>query len=171
MDAQKTNADTLLTHDQICRYVLKNFADAQNKCDINELIHFHSVNKFLLMAHSQNDVTLLGKLVANKERLATSVVFENYGVQLEKTLSKEPTISTHSNVIQKAIGYFRKEISSKEKQLALSMLSRYRSGQESLEAILLFLDDLTRKFQKTYLVRQTYFLLYVRVKSPESESY
>lgn len=168
MDAQKTNADTSLTHDQIHSYVLKNFAEVQNKCDINELIHFHSVNKFLLMAHSQNDVVLLGKLVANKERLPTSIVFENYGIHLEKTLSKEPTIRTHSNVIQKAMGYFRKEISSKERKLALSMLSRYRSGQESLESILLFLDDLTRKSQKTYLVRQTYFLLYVRVKSAES---
>jgi uncharacterized protein YbgA (DUF1722 family) len=171
MNRQKNDSDTSLSHNEIRDYVIRRFIETKDKGDINELVHFHSVNKFLLLAHSQNDTVLLGRLVANKERLAHSKIFELYGIQLEKTLIKEPTVRTHSNVIQKAIGYFKKDLSLKEKQSALTMLSMYRLGQENLESLLLFLDGLTRKFKKTYLVRQTYFLLYVRVKLQEYDSY
>ncbi|CAE6492405.1 MAG: YbgA family protein [Candidatus Nitrosotenuis sp.] len=171
MNTQKNDSGALLSHNEIRDYVIRSFIEAKNKGDINELVHFHSINKFLLLAHSQDDAVVLGRLVANKERLAYSKIFEIYGIQLEKTLNKEPTVRTHSNVIQKTIGYFKKDLSLKEKQSALTMLSMYRLGQENLESLLLFLDDLTRKFQKTYLVRQTYFLLYVRVKSQEFDSH
>ncbi|NDB46818.1 MAG: DUF1722 domain-containing protein [Nitrososphaeria archaeon] len=154
-----------LTHTQISDFVRQQYAEIQNSKDIADLVHFHSINKFLLMAHDQNRMVMLGNLIANHSRLPTSVVFQNYASHLELTLQKEPTIKSHYNVLQKIFGYFKKDLSLNEKTSLLQMMNNYKSGDESLGSVLLALEELTRKFQKTYLVRQTYFLLYVEIKS------
>jgi uncharacterized protein YbgA (DUF1722 family) len=43
------------------------------------------------------------------------------------------------------------------------MIFEYKKGTNALNDVLLLLEEMTRKFQKTYLVRQTYFLLYAKV--------
>jgi uncharacterized protein YbgA (DUF1722 family) len=69
--------------------------------------------------------------------------------------------------LQKIYGYFKKDIALEEKSKILKMIEDYRSGKVSLNSVLLLFDDLTRRFEKTYLVRQTYFLLYVTIPNPE----
>ena len=78
MSIPKTNSDDLLTRRQISEFVRKNFAEIKNNADINTMIHFHSINKFLLMAHDSNHVRILGNLVANHESLPISVILEKY---------------------------------------------------------------------------------------------
>jgi uncharacterized protein YbgA (DUF1722 family) len=157
------NSDVLLTNSQISEFVLKGFSEIKSDLDIAALVHFHSINKFLLMAHNHAHTTILGNIVANHDLFPASVVFEKYEHHLASVLKFEPSIKSHVNVLQKILGYFKKELTKEEKATILEMLSGYRKETETLNDILLSLEELTRKFQKTYLVRQTYFLLYVRV--------
>lgn len=157
------NSDVLLTDSQISEFVLNGFSEIKSGLDIATLIHFHSINKFLLMAHNHAYTTILGNIVANHDHFPDSVVYEKYEQNLASVLKFEPSIKSHVNVLQKILGYFKKELTKEEKATILEMLSRYQKETETLNDILLSLEELTRKFQKTYLVRQTYFLLYARV--------
>lgn len=157
----------MLTHNQICDYVMKIFNQVKDSNDINRLVHFQSTNKFLFLAHDPSGVRILGRIVANKDRLPTRTVITIYERQIVITLRKHPTTKTHSNAIQKILGYFKKDLSTSEKNSISQMMSDYRLGRQSLESILLFLGELTHKLEKTYLVRQTYFLLYTKVRLTE----
>jgi uncharacterized protein YbgA (DUF1722 family) len=119
------------------------------------------------MAHNPNYAKILGNIIANHDEFPLSVVLEKYGENLEITLKNEPTTKSHINVLQKIYGYFKKDIALEEKSKILKMIEDYRSGKVSLNSVLLLFDDLTRRFEKTYLVRQTYFLLYVTIPNPE----
>lgn len=159
----KDASDVLLTNSQISEFVLRGFSEIKSGLDIHALVHFHSINKFLLMTHSPALTTALGNIVANHALLLSDVVFEKYEQGLTSVLKIEPSVKSHANVLQKIFGYFKKELTKEEKSTILQMLSSYRKGTGTLNDILLSLEELTRKFQKTYLVRQTYFLLYARV--------
>lgn len=156
-----------LTHKQICEFVRNNFREIKDATNINALIHFHSINKFLLMAHNPNYARILGNIIANHDDHLLSKILEKYGETLEVALKNEPTTKSHVTVLQKISGYFKKDVASEEKSTILKMIEDYRLGKISLSSVLLLLDDLTRRFQKTYLVRQTYFLLYVSVPNTE----
>jgi uncharacterized protein YbgA (DUF1722 family) len=106
---------------------------------------------------------MLGNIIANHSLLSSDLVFVNYEKYLNSVLKIEPTVKSHVNVMQKIFGYFKKELTKEEKSKILELLSNYRNGAETLNDVLLLLEELTRKFQKTYLVRQTYFLLYAKV--------
>lgn len=153
----------MLTHDDILNFVMKNFSEVKNAGNIGDLVHFHSINKFLLMAHSYYDVNVLGHLVSNHDNLSSCDILIMYEKQLGKTLSKEPTIESHSNVLEKISGYFKKNLSRDERLSIKKMILNYRNGRQTLGSVLLYLESLTERFQKLYLVRQTYFLLYAQV--------
>lgn len=164
--SKKINSEDL-THKQICEFVRNSFREIKDATNINAIIHFHSINKFLLMAHNSNYARILGNIIANHDDLPLSIVLEKYDETLEIALKNEPTTRSHVNVLQKISGYFKKDMTSEEKLTLLKMIEDYRLDKTSLSNVLLLLDDLTRRFQKTYLVRQTYFLLYVTVSNPE----
>ena len=163
METSKISNCEFLTHHQISEFVKKSFTEIKDKKDINDLIHFHSINKFLLMAHHPNYVKILGNIIANHEKISESLVFDKYEEQLNLALRINPSQKSHVNVLQKILGYFKKDLSSEEKSKILVILTDYRTGKVTLNDVLLLLEDLTRKFQKTYLIRQTYFLLYAKV--------
>jgi uncharacterized protein YbgA (DUF1722 family) len=163
----KINREDILSHKQICDFVRNNFREIKDTMSINAIIHFHSINKFLLMVHNPNHARILGNIIANHEDLPLSAVLEKYGEILELALKNEPTTKSHANVLQKIFGYFKKDMALEEKSKLLKMIEDYRLGKVSLNSVLLVLDNLTRRFQKTYLVRQTYFLLYVTMQKSE----
>ena len=161
------NTGNLLTNSQISEFVKKEFSEIKSNSD---LVYFHSINKFLLMAHSPDRIRLLGNIVANHKILPFKTLLDEYDKNLEILLKNEPTTKLHANVLQKIFGYFKKDLSAEEKSKILMILSDYRQNKQTLNDVLLLLEGLTRKFQKTYLVRQTYFLLYAKVSKTDDIS-
>jgi len=157
---QSDGAGKILTDSEIAEFVKKGFNEVRSSAD---LVHFHSINKFLLMAYNPDHTRLLGNIVANHDGLSLGMVLEKYDRRLSVILQSKPTVKLHTNVLQKIFGYFKKDLTSEEKSEILTVLSEYRQGEQTLNDVLVLLEKLTRKFQKTYLVRQTYFLLYSKV--------
>jgi len=153
-----------LTHEQISSFIVNNF-DRLEKDTPEGLVHFHSINKYLIMAHNQNDFSLLEQIVANHEKFPIEQIYEQYGEQLEQTLRKPPTIQSHCGVLEKIFAYFKKALNSEEKKIILETISEFKDGNQSLNNVLLQLEEMTRKFNKAFLVRQTYFLLYAKMNS------
>lgn len=154
----------------IRQFVLERFQEAKASTKMNDLVHFHTINKFLFMAHGENELKELGNIVANHEELSFSEVKENYEEILLKILQKSPTVKSHSNTLFHISGHFRKHLPSIEKQFIKKSIEDYASGKISLNQILGKLKFLTSKFDRTYLSRQTYFLLYFDVESNKFEN-
>ena len=77
---------------------------------MNELVRFHTINKYLLMAFNQVDQNILGKIIANHKKLPLDTVLDNYEKQLRVILSKTPTRSRHANVLRRMYGHFYKKL-------------------------------------------------------------
>lgn len=157
---------TTLSNDDIRDFVLNRFDDVKQEGKIRNLINFHSINKYLIMAHSPMHLNYLGNIIAKQKALQLNEVYERYKTILKDVLEKEPTRKTHSNVLMKILGYFKDELSDKDKNDLLKTIFDYNNNLVEIDVPLLHLDELTRKFDKTYLVRQTYFLAYAKVVSP-----
>ena len=153
--------------DQICvsekdaiEFVLERFSQVKKSKQIRKLVEFQAMNKYMLMTHSQEELKVLGNLVASHKKIPLSDIMEKYEEHLKIALKKEPTIKTHLNVMMHIFGYFSKYFSQSEKDLFFELLHQFRDGQITTGKMLSEIGPLIYRFNNTYLARQTYFLLY-----------
>ena len=141
----------------IQEFVMERFKESK---EIGDLVKFHSVNKYLIMSHSPNQLNKLGNIVANHNRLEICEVLENYHKELKKAFSFKPTMRSHFNTLQHIFGHFSPDLSGSEKRYFLSILQNFREDRVPLTEALQILKGCTTKYEKTYLARQTYFLFF-----------
>lgn len=127
---------------------------------MNDLVKFHSINKYLIMAHSPNLLNKLGNIVANHDGLKFNEILENYYFELKKAFDFVPTMKSHFNTLQHIFGHFSPDFSNSEKRYFLKMLENFRLNRISLNEILETLKDSSDRYEKLYLSRQTYFLFF-----------
>jgi uncharacterized protein YbgA (DUF1722 family)/uncharacterized protein YbbK (DUF523 family) len=121
------------------------------------LTEFHAANKLLLMAHSQAGMRRLGRIAANSDRLPLVDVFESYAQGLESAVGQLPRPTNVVNVLMHAMGYFKDELSSREKRFFLDLIDRFRRGRVPLSAVLAVLREWIARFDVPYLEAQTFF--------------
>lgn len=153
-----------LTEKDIYGYVLERFADLKNEPSMEDLVNYHTNNKYLIMAHSQVGLKELGNIVANHKKLPLPHVLENYEKNLVSTLKKKPSTKTHINVLMHIFGYFGKYLNQNEKAIFMQFVKDYRTNKMTLGKILSEVEPITYKFNNLYLISQTYFLLYSDAK-------
>ncbi|PLX85553.1 MAG: DUF1722 domain-containing protein [Desulfuromonas sp.] len=120
------------------------------------LVDFHTRHKLLLMAHSPDIYRQTGKLVARSGELETTTLYTDYLALLMKGLRLRCTVAKHVNVLQHIFGYFKKQLSSDEKQEVLSIIDSYRNHQLPLIVPITLLNHFVRKYQQKYLQKQVY---------------
>lgn len=147
-------------HFLIALFAWARFDDARAAQTMSALVDFHSRHKLLLMAYHQSSLRLLGRIVANHERMPAREVFARYRVVLETALSKPPRSSSNVNVIMHALGYFSKQVTPRERRYLLDMLDHYREGKLPLSAIVGVVNAWIVRFNEAYLASQAYFSPY-----------
>jgi len=145
---------------QIKEYVIERFEDVKNRNKIKNLILFQAMNKYMIMSHDQNELKILGNIVASNKRIHFSEILIEYEKHLKKSFEKEPTIKTHSNVIMHVFGYFSKNFTQLEKGQFFELLKQFQEEKITIGNILSKINPIIFKFNNTYLASQTYFLLY-----------
>ncbi len=120
------------------------------------LVDFHTRHKLLLLAHSPEIYRLMGKLVAAGKEVKTAQIYTDYLALLIKGLRLQTTSRKHVNVMQHVLGYFKKQLSSDEKQEVLQVISGYRSGLIPLIVPITLLNHFIRKYDQPYLKQQVY---------------
>ena len=153
-----------LTESDISGYVLERFLDLKDEPSMENLVNYHTNNKYLIMAHSQVGLKELGNIVANHKKLPQKVVLEKYEKNLVSTLKKEPSIKNHINVLMHIFGYFGKYLNQNEKAIFMQFIKDYKTNKMTLGKILSEIEPITYKFNNLYLISQTYFLLYSDAK-------
>lgn len=132
--------------------------------NMSEIVKFHTVNKYLIMSHSPNHLIKLGNIVANHEDQKFSEVLDNYKKELEDAIKIEPTIRSHYNTIQHIFGHFSADFTTNEKSYFLNMLQSFKEEKISISEVLKILKESTVKYDKTYLIKQTYFLFFTDIE-------
>jgi uncharacterized protein YbgA (DUF1722 family) len=141
-------------------FVLDRFSQVKKSKRIRELVDFQAMNKYLLMVHNQEELKMLGNLVASHKKIPLSDILDKYEEHLKIALKKEPTIKTHLNVMMHIFGYFSKYFNQSEKNMFYELLRQFKEGQITTGKMLSEIGPLIYRFNNTYLARQTYFLLY-----------
>ena len=124
---------------------------------MGEMVRFHTENKLLFMAYNQKELRVLGRIVANPDRLPLAKVLKAYEDHLKQALASAPRNNSCINVLMHAIGYFSKELSRREKTYFLSALDEFRDRCLPLSVPVGIIKSYIGRFQEPYLARQAFF--------------
>lgn len=138
-------------------FAFKRWRDAVgSRPTIGGVVDFHTRNKLLIMAHSQEKARQMGKLVAAAKQIGPEEFYRKYEEALIEAMRIKPTIKEHINVLHHILGYFKKELSPDEKQELLEIFEQFRSGYVPLLVPMTLINHYARKYDQPYLRQQTY---------------
>jgi uncharacterized protein YbgA (DUF1722 family) len=150
--------DPLLRENFIERiFTYRRYREAmEEKKHIGNLVEFHTRNKLLLMAHSPKHLQQMGQLVAQAKQLSKKEFITQYEKLLMEAMSLKPSTAKHTNVLHHIMGYFKKDLSTDEKQELLEVVDEYRKGLIPLIVPVTLMNHYVRKYDAAYLKEQVY---------------
>lgn len=128
----------------------------QNNVTRQALIRFHTVHKYLLLSHSQQQYETMGQLVAQAERYRPKELTVKYGELLMKTLAMKATVRKHVNVLQHMLGYFKNRLTAQEKAELLGVIADYHRGLTPLIVPVTLIKHYVHVFDVGYVRDQVY---------------
>lgn len=161
-DKQETIKENFhgLSEKEINDFVIERFEEVKKSNKIKNLVSFQAMNKYMIMSKDQDELKILGNIVAKYKKGAINEIIEEYEKHLKKMLQKSPTVKTHSNVILHIFGYFSKYFSQNEKEEFFKLLEEFKENKITIGKTLAEINPIIYRFNNTYLASQTYFLLY-----------
>ena len=149
-----------LLFEDINTFVKTRFMEVKKANKIKELVTFQATNKFFIMARSQEELKIMGRIVASNNKKNLSEILIEYEKHLNLVLEFTPTVKTHSNVLMHVFGFFSGEFSELEREKFFELQESYKKGKITIGTTLADMHPITYRFNKIYLASQTYFLLY-----------
>ena len=124
--------------------------------DLGKLTTFHTRHKLLILAHSTLIYREMGSLVAHGRELGWQELIDRYEALFMKGLALPATVKKNCNVLMHIMGYFKRELSSSEKEELLGVISEYHERLIPLVVPLTLLKHYVRKYRQEYLQQQYY---------------
>ena len=138
-------------------FVFKRWRELLSKGETRgNLVDFHTRHKLLILSHSPKHCQLMGKLVASAKDISTKAVYEDYQNILMKGLQLKTTTKKNANVLQHMMGYFKKDLTTDEKQELLEIIGLYKNGYVPLIVPITLMNHYVRKYNQSYLKGQYY---------------
>ncbi len=128
----------------------------QGRVTKQALVQFHTIHKYLLMAHSPQQYQELGRLVAQAHRQSPKTLANLYGPLFMKALAVKTTVSKQVNVLQHMLGYFKTRLSAQEKSELAGAIDEYRRELTPLLVPLTLIKHYAQVFEVSYLLDQVY---------------
>lgn len=120
------------------------------------LVDFHTRNKLLILSHSPKHADQMRKFIASGKMIPVNELFSQYENFLTGALSLHTTVKKNLNVLQHAMGYFKKQLTSDEKKELLEIFEHYRNDFFPLVVPMTLVNHYVRKYDQPYLKAQTY---------------
>jgi uncharacterized protein YbgA (DUF1722 family) len=108
------------------------------------------------MAHSPRHYSILGRLIANAKKKKRENLLSEYIRILMEGIKLIATVKKNTNVLQHIQGYFKKHLTSDEKQELLGIIESYSKEFVPLVVPITLLKHYVKKFDVSYLKRQYY---------------
>jgi len=128
----------------------------QNGVTRQALVQFHTIHKYLLLAHSPQQFKVLGRLVGQAHQYRPKDLVRLYGELFMKALSVKATVRKHVNVLQHIMGYFKERLGVREKAELLEVIGDYHHGLTPLVVPLTLIRHYVRIFDVSYIRDQVY---------------
>jgi len=149
--------DPALRENFICRiFTLQRFRQALKCENYGDLVAFHSQHKLLIFSHSEKIYREMGRLVANGNSQPLDEFIQHYKTLLLGALQLKTTTSKQTNVLHHLLGYFKKQLTTDEKQEALEIIQNYKDGLLPLIVPVTLMNHYVRKYDQPYLKTQVY---------------
>jgi len=122
----------------------------------SDIVKFHTVHKYLLLAHSRQLYQHLGRLVAQADRYQPKDLIKAYGKIYMDALAVTATRRKHVNVLQHLIGHMKCRLTKSERSEIDSLIEDYRQGLVPLVVPLTLLKHYVVRYEISYLRDQIY---------------
>jgi len=120
------------------------------------LVDFHTDHKLLLLSHDRRHYEEMGRLVAAAKTLPIGTLHVKYEEIFMAALSHKATPKKCADVLSHMMGYFRKILSSAEKQEMIEVITQYRLRLVPLVVPVTLIRHYVRKYDVAYLARQVF---------------
>ncbi len=128
----------------------------QSRVTRQALVQFHTIHKYLLLAHHPQQCEVLGRLIGRAHQYRPKELSHRYGELFMKALAMKATVRKHVNVLQHILGYFKERLGAHEKAELLDVISDYHHGRTPLIAPLTLIKHYVRIFDVGYIRDQVY---------------
>ncbi|MBT3579888.1 MAG: YbgA family protein, partial [Nitrosopumilus sp.] len=108
-EQKNNNSGKELSLKDINAFVKARFTEVKKSNKIKELVSFQATNKFFIMVRSQEELKILGRIVASNNKSNLPEILSEYEKHLNIVLMLCPTVKTHSNVLMHIFGFFSNE--------------------------------------------------------------
>jgi uncharacterized protein YbgA (DUF1722 family)/uncharacterized protein YbbK (DUF523 family) len=129
---------------------------ARSGFTVGELVKFHTIHKYLMLAHSPKHYEMLGRLVATAKSISRATLRDDYSKLFMEGLAVKATTKKNVNVLHHILGFLKERLSADEKKDILGTIEEYYSGLIPLVVPLTLLRHYIRKYQCTYITDQIY---------------
>jgi uncharacterized protein YbgA (DUF1722 family) len=120
------------------------------------VVRFHTIHKYLLLAHSMQHYRMLGRLVARVSEHRPKDFARRYGELLMQALAVKTTIRKHVNVLQHIVGHFKSRLRAGEKAELVSVIGDYHCGLTPLIVPLTLIKNYVQTLDIAYVRDQVY---------------
>lgn len=128
----------------------------ENGATRQAVVRFHTIHKYLLLAHSTQHYQQLGRLVGQAERYRPKELALKYGELFMKALAVKATVRKHVNVLQHILGYFKTQMGASQKAELLGVIGDYHRGLTPLIVPLTLIKHYVQLFDVGYIREQVY---------------
>jgi uncharacterized protein YbgA (DUF1722 family)/uncharacterized protein YbbK (DUF523 family) len=120
------------------------------------LVDFHTDHKLLLLSHDRGHYEEMGRLVAGAKTLPIASLYRKYEEIFLSALAHKATSKKRADVLSHMMGYFRKMLSTDEKQEMIELIEQYRRRLVPLVVPVTLIRHYVRKYDVAYLARQQF---------------
>ncbi|MBX3345741.1 MAG: DUF523 and DUF1722 domain-containing protein [Nitrospira sp.] len=120
------------------------------------VVRFHTIHKYLLLAHSAQHYRQLGRLVAQVHEYRPKDLVLRYGELFMQALAVRATVRKHVNVLQHILGHFKDRLGAQEKAELLGVIADYHQGLTPLIVPLTLIKHYVQAFDVEYIRDQVY---------------
>ena len=120
------------------------------------LVDFHTDHKLLLLSHDRAHYEEMGRLVAGEKAVPVESQYRKYEEIFMSALAHRSTSKKCADVLQHMMGYFRKMLSTDEKQEMIGVIEQYRRRRIPLVVPVTLIRHYVRKYDVAYLARQVF---------------
>ena len=129
------------------------FGDGFKRADA---IRFHTVYKFLMLAHSPKHYRQLVSLVAGIKKMKPSNIRDQYSAIFMEGLKLKATPAKNTNVLLRMAGYLKKQLDPDEKKYVHQVIYEYHRHLAPLVVPVTLMKHFVEKYNVEYLADQVY---------------
>jgi uncharacterized protein YbgA (DUF1722 family) len=123
---------------------------------IGDLVKFHTVHKFVVLAHSQKAYRDLGRMVAGAKSMPRDQLRAEYETRLMTAMKRVAGAKGNGNVLLHILGFFKKDLDTASRHELLETVEDYRRGLVPLVVPITLIRHHVRLLEIEYLRDQVY---------------